>query len=247
MPFFGPAPAAPAPQPGGAPGQARNTRANYPPAGTGIAEAAPGGYAAAMLRRPVRPVIGRGFASNGTGAGNVQGGGLGGAAGAGGNTNRLIRQQIRQLGSTPAPGVAPSMPAMPADAPPDPAAVAATDPTGANRPGYEWRDARREAVRAGIVDRPESRDGHYTVNGATPDGMGGYETGADRNGMDWRRMRREAKADGTWQYTKTGANRPGFEYRRERRQYNRMFPDEAAAGSVPGAVPKGGAPGAPVA
>ncbi len=47
-------PAGPAPQPGGVPGQVRNTRANYPPAGTGAGEANPTlGYG---LARPAQRV-----------------------------------------------------------------------------------------------------------------------------------------------------------------------------------------------
>ena len=72
------------------------------------------------------------------------------------------------------------------------------DPTGAGRAGYEWRDARRQANRQGLISQNE--DGSYSPVGATP-GPGGppnFATGADRAGMGWRADRRAAKAAGLY-------------------------------------------------
>lgn len=243
MPFFGSTPAGPAPQPGGVPGQVRNTRANYPPAGTGAGEANPTlGYG---LARPAQRVVTAspvGVFNNGPRPGAIGPTGYqGGAAGTVGEIggNKLFRQLRRQMrpGEVP-PEVAPAVPPMQPD-PADPtganrpgfeyrrdrrqaarmadgtpvAPPPEADPTGAGRAGYEWRDARRQANRQGLISQNE--DGSYSPVGATP-GPGGppnFATGADRAGMGWRADRRAAKA----------------------------------AGLYPNGAPKGGAPGAPVA
>lgn len=148
MPFFGSNPG------GGAAGQARNTRANFPPnpASTGQDQAGPVPAYRVPGRPPAPAPIGRGFASNGTGAGNVTGGGyVGSMGGAGANYGGNI--PMNQM-AQPVPAVAPA--SSPSAAPP--VAETAVDPTaGADRAGYGWRQMRRQALNAGTIDRPESR------------------------------------------------------------------------------------------
>jgi len=98
---------------------------------------------------------------------------------------------------------------------------------GADRPGMNWRESRRDAKDAGFDVNPD---------GPAADGS----TGADRPGMDWRRERRDAKGAG---YDVTpgadGADRPGKEWRGERRDAKKagfdVNPDGPAADGSTGA------------